>query len=143
MSHPEPNVRNVSPISRIPLLIYTSPKSLMKRPCVSFNIPQLPSGARPRYVSPKTRNTCSTSPPYTERELRAEPTNDLEYEKLRRTLSCRRLTDFVQNTIFAAGNMDIIPVDPDLPECLPDGVSSSEEYVRVQIEETLSVLNPS
>ncbi|KAL9075761.1 MAG: hypothetical protein Q9161_001513 [Pseudevernia consocians] len=59
----------------------------------------------------------------TKRELRAEP----------------RMT---WNMIFAAGNMNIILMDPDLPGCLPDGVSSSEEYVRMQIGETLSVLNP-
>lgn len=80
---------------------------------------------------------------YAERELSAEPTNELEYEKLRQTLSCRRLTDFVQNMIFAAGNMEVVLVDPDLPDCVPDGVSSSKEHVKMQMEETVSVLEPS
>lgn len=80
---------------------------------------------------------------YAERELSTEPTNDLEYEKLRQTLSCRRLTDFVQNMIFAAGNMEIVLVDPDLPGCVPDEVSSSKNQVKMQIEETVSVLDPS
>lgn len=80
---------------------------------------------------------------YAEPELSAEPTDDLEYEKLRQTLSCRSLTDFVQNMIFAAGNMEIVLVDPDLPGCVPDGVSSSREHVKMQIEETISVLDPS
>lgn len=80
---------------------------------------------------------------YAEPELSAEPTNELEYEKLRQKLSCRRLTDFVQNMIFAAGDMEVIVVDPDLPDCVPDGVVSSKEHVRMQIEETVSVLDPS
>ena len=80
---------------------------------------------------------------YAEHEISAEPTNDREYEKLRRTLSCRRLTDFVQNMIFAAGNMEVVLLDPDLPHCLPGGISSSREHARMQIEETVSVLNPS
>ena len=80
---------------------------------------------------------------YAEREFSAEPTNEMEYEKLRQTLSCRRLTDFVQNMIFAAGNMEVVLVDPDLPDCVPDRVSSSKEHVKLQIEETVSVLEPS
>lgn len=79
---------------------------------------------------------------YAERELSAEPTNELEYEKLRRTLSCRRLTDFVQNMIFAAGNMEVVLVDPDLSGWVSDGVSSSKEHVKMQMEETVSVLEP-
>ena len=80
---------------------------------------------------------------YAEPEFNAEPTNELEYEKLRQTLSCRRLTDFVQNMIFAAGSMEVVLVDPDLPGCVPDGVSSSKEHVKLQMEETVSVLEPS
>ena len=67
---------------------------------------------------------------YAEPEISAEPKNDLKCEKLRRTLSCRRLTDFGQNMIFAAGNMELIVVDPNLPNYLPDGAPSSKEYVR-------------
>lgn len=80
---------------------------------------------------------------YAEPGSGAEPKDEPEHEQLRRTLSCRRLTDFVQNMIFAAGDVEAVLVDPDLPGCVPDGVSSSGDHVRMQIEETLSVLQPS
>ncbi len=104
-------------------------------------VPQLQS--RPRARNHPKPEILLYESSYAERDLSAEPTNDINCEKLRRTLSCRCLTDFVQNMIFAAGNMEIVLVDPNLPVCLPDGASSSQEHIGMQIEETPSVLNPS
>lgn len=70
------------------------------------------------------------------------PKHELEYGKLRRTLSRRRLTGFVQkHGVCGWAIWEFTLVDPDLPDCVPDGVSSSGEHVRLQIEETLAVLD--
>ena len=79
---------------------------------------------------------------YAEREPSAKPINDPEYRS-RGKRGVVVFSDFVHNVIFTARSMKIILVDPDPPDYLSDEVSSCTEHIKMQIEQTVSVLNPS